>query len=178
MTIKLHDIHAAVEDYLSSSVTTLVNGIRPASGGTMNPNEEGKFDILVTNVDDPNGVPLVNARFHLTFKKDANGNDIGALFKVPDPTTKALTAVRENSSETSALLTPGTLVTSMVLFPNNGTLVVGGSFEAIDLVVRTPSGKFNYDVTVQCHAHAEADPDFLFPPNDPTKNGSITFTVS
>jgi hypothetical protein len=66
----------------------------------------------------------------------------------------------------------------MVLFPDIDTLVVGGAFEALDLVVKTPSGKFNYDITVQCHAHAEADPDFLFPPGDNTPNGSTTFSVS
>ena len=174
MTIKLRDIRTAVEDYLNTSVGVTVTEVRPSDlGGTMNPNEHGTFDLVVINTGEPNGVPLTNVRFHLTFKKDAAGNDIGAKFLAP---TTAVAIARDGTSDSSALLKPGDPFSEMVLFPPESTLDVPGGIEVQNLVVVAP-GHAGPEVTIQCHVHAEADQTFLFPPGERGKNGTTSFKV-
>lgn len=174
MPIKLRDIRTAVEDYLNTSVTTTVTTVQPSDpGGTMNPKEHGTFDVLVINTGEPDGVPLTNVRLHLTFKKDAAGNDIGASFIVP---AAAVATARDGTSDSSNLLDPGDSASEMVLFPPDSTLDVPGGIEVQNLVVVAP-GHAGPEVTIQCHVHAEADQSFLFPPGERSKNGTTSFTV-
>jgi hypothetical protein len=65
MPIELSDIPNAVADYLDKHVTTVVDNV--SSGGTIEDNEIGTFDVTVTNDPAPDGgVRLVNVRYHLT----------------------------------------------------------------------------------------------------------------
>ena len=175
MPIKLRDIRTAVEDYLNSSVTVTVTDLQPdpTSPGSINPNEHGTFEVLVVNTGEPDGVPLTNVRLHLTFKKDAAGNDIGAKFVVP---SAAVATARDGTSVNDALLGPGTSQLEMVLFPPDSALEVPGLIAVPNLVAVAP-GRANIEVTIQCHVHAEADQAFLFPPGERGKNGTSSFKV-
>ena len=82
----LHDIGDAVEDYLNDFVTTNVTPVQPDpdSPGTINPNEFGTFKIDFFNASEPNGVPLLDVRHHLTFaafrhRRGSDSPDVCAL---------------------------------------------------------------------------------------------------
>jgi len=64
MPIDLSDIPIAVGDYLDNHVTTVVSAV--SSGGTIEDGETGTFSVTVTNAGAPDGVRLVNLRWHLT----------------------------------------------------------------------------------------------------------------
>src|SRR5262245_54070768 len=109
MTIKLHDLHQAVLDYLNTTLVTTVQQVQPApnSPGSINPNEIGTFSVKIDNTgDDTNGVPLINLRHHFKFD-----TDVGAEFIVPN-----FGIARTGTSTSDGKLDPNKRVKEYVLF--------------------------------------------------------------
>jgi hypothetical protein len=168
MTIQLHDLNQAVQDYLNTVLVTTVQQVQPApnSPGSINPNEIGTFSVKVDNTgNDSNGVPLINLRHHFKFD-----TDVGAEFIVPN-----FGIARTGTSTSDDKLNPTARVKEYVLFPDTDTLDFNHHTLIDDLQVVAPN--HTGDVVITCHTHAEADPAFLFPSSDRNKGGKRTFTV-
>jgi hypothetical protein len=170
MPIDLSDIPTAVADYLDNHVTTTVSPM--SSGGTVEAGESGTYSVTVTNAAAPDGVRLVNVRYHLTIspasvaKFSANGG--------------VLTAQRATINPNDPPLATGTLVDELFVFPLAGVTkqaeldvgevatIEGLKIEALDVGT----------ATIKCHIHADVDQDSLFPTGENSPNGKRDFTVT
>jgi hypothetical protein len=150
MPIVLSDIRTAVQTYLNTNVTTTISAVVPAVPGTLNPGEEGTFNVTITNAV-VGGIRLTNVVYHLTTSNSSVLN-----LKVP----AAATAVaRSGVSSASPVLAPNAFVTEMFLFPVDNSLDVGDSDSLNGLKVKA-IGLGNADIT--CHVHADPDENYLF----------------
>src|SRR5262245_652571 len=107
MPIDLSDIPTAVADYLDNHVTTEVSDV--SSGGTIEDGEIGTFDVTVTNAGAPDGVRLVNVRYHLT----VSPGNVAKL--VAD--SSALAPQRATINPNDPVLLNGELTEVMFIFP-------------------------------------------------------------
>jgi hypothetical protein len=151
----LTDIRTAVANYGNVNVTTSISSAVPDVPNTTNPDEEFSFNVTATNAGAPDGIQLINVRYHVTV------SGAGVQLIVPAAT---LATARVGSDESSATLTPGALVTSMILFPtslDNQTLSVGESDSLNGLKGKAGSGPGIG--TLSAHLHFDPDLGALFP---------------
>jgi hypothetical protein len=168
MPIELSDIPTAVADYLNNHVTTVVDNV--SSGGTIEDDEIGTFDVTVTNAAAPDGVRLVDVRYHLTISP-ANV----AKF-VAD--SSALAPQRATNDPNGPTLANGALTDVMFIFPvagfTLGELDVGETITFTKEVKGLRSGS----ATIKCHVHADIDEDSLFPKGESSPFEQVQFTVT
>jgi hypothetical protein len=168
MPIDLSDIPTAVADYLDNHVTTVVSEV--SSGGTIEDGEIGTFDVTVTNAGAPDGVRLVNVRYHLT----VSPANVAKL--VAD--SSALAPQRATINQNDPVLLNGELTDVMFIFPlattPNAELDVGESVTFTKEVKGIRAGT----ATIKCHIHADIDEERLFPKNENSPNGQVQFSVT
>ena len=170
MPIDLADIPTAVADYLDNHVTTVVSEV--SSGDTIEDGEIGTYSVTVTNADAPDGVRLVNIRYHLTISPAT----VAKL--VAD--TSALAPQRKTINPNDPTLGFGELTDVMFIFPVAGAtsqaeLDVGESATFDSLKVK---GLRAGSATIKCHIHADIDQDSLFPRSENSPNGQHQFRVT
>jgi hypothetical protein len=170
MPIDLFDIPTAVADYLDTQVTTTVSEM--SSGGTIEADELGTFSVTVTNAAAPEGVRLVNVRYHLTISPASV-----AKFQAD---SSALLLQRATINPSDPLLTNGQLVDEIFLFPMAGVLSQAeldvGEVAVID-GLNVKALKVGA-ATIKCHIHADIDQDSLFPRSENSPNGKRQFSVT
>jgi len=151
----LTDIRTAVAGYANTNVTTTISTPVPDVPGTINPDEEFTFNITANNAGAPDGIQLINVRYHLSV------SGAGVQLIVP---AEALAVARAGSTDSFAQLTPGDLVASMFLFPaslDGQTLGVGDSDSLNGL--KGKAGSTTGSGTLSVHVHVDPDVDALFP---------------
>jgi hypothetical protein len=168
MPIDLSDIPTAVADYLDNHVTTEVSEV--SSGGTIEDGEIGTFDVTVTNAGEPDGVRLVNVRYHLTISPAT----VAKL--VAD--SSVLAPQRATIDPNGPVLRNGELTDVMFIFPvasaPNAELDVGESATLTKEVKGLVAGT----ATIKCHIHADIDEDSLFPKSENSPKGQRQFSVT
>jgi len=151
----LTDIRTAVANYANVNVTTAISTPVPDVPNTTNPEEEFSFNVTATNAGAPDGIQLINVRYHITV------SGAGVQLIVPD---LALATARVGSDASSATLAPGALVSSMILFPTSldgQTLGIGESDSLNGLKGKAGTGPGLG--TLSAHVHVDPDEDALFP---------------
>lgn len=109
---------------------------------------------------------MLNLRFHVQSEPPGR-----AQFEVP---SSSVADVRATSNLDDRVLTPGTAVSEMFVYPPVSTLGIGASIQVGGLIVR---GLTLGEVTISSHVHAEPDQGYLFPTtrgNDRTTTFTIT----
>jgi len=165
----LTDIRTAVSNYANTNVTTTISAPVPDVPGTVNPDEEFTFNITATNAGAPDGIQLINVRYHLTV------TGAGVQLIVPAET---LAIARAGSNDSFAQLTPGALVSSMFLFPvslDGQTLSVGESDSLNGL--KGKAGSAPGVGTMSMHVHVDPDVDALFPKERLNVSGTRSVNV-
>lgn len=161
MAVNLIDIRTAVQNYLNTSVSVSISALVPDVPSTINRNEEFTFSVTATNAPAPNGISLVNVRYHVRV-----ANSSVAKLIVP-----ATVTARSGASATSTLLVAGALVSQMFLFPADNSLTVGDSDTVAGL--KGKAGGAVGTTQILFDIFADPDLDFLFPKNE---NSPITVT--
>jgi hypothetical protein len=170
MPIQLIDIPTAVADYLDNHVTTTVSAV--SSGGSIEDGEIGQFSITVTNAAAPEGVRLVNVRYHVIVsppsvaKLSANGGVLAPQRPTDDPSADPL-----NSQE----LTDEYFIFPLDGFLEQAQLDPGETATFGNLEVK---GLKKGTATIKCHIHAAIDPISLFPTGENSTNGTHDFKVT
>lgn len=159
------DLRTSITSYVSTKVTTTVSAIAPDVPLTLNPNEEFSFSITATNAAAPDGVQLINIRYHLSISPASV-----ALLKVP-----ASPPARSSADPTAPTLAVGSFVSSMFLFPTDGTLNVGDSDTIAGLKGKALALG---NATISFHVHADPDLNWLFPKDVTNPNGTRALTVT
>ena len=171
MSIILSDIPNAVADYLNTQVTSTVSEVTPAVSTSLQPLEDGFFEVTVTNAAAPNGVRVTDVKHHLKIPPiTPNGNTFRAKFHVP-----ATPPARATTDPTDPPLVPGIQVAEMFLFPLDSVLEVGDVDTVSGLLIHSISVG-NFEIT--CHIHGDILVDDLIPngENNPTARRGVTIS--
>ena len=69
--IELADIPAAVADYLDTNVTTTISTVTPGHKhqDVLTPGQDGTFIVTVENAPSPDGIRLINVKYHLKISR-------------------------------------------------------------------------------------------------------------
>jgi uncharacterized repeat protein (TIGR01451 family) len=169
MTLSLSDIPAAVADYIKTSVTVTVTEVKHGISTVLQPNEKGKFDVVVTN----NGsVRLTNIIYELSISP-------GDVAKLISP-SGMLMGARESLDPSSDVIPNGQETTKMFLFPLEAL-----SFASVDPgeTVTNPELQVTTqrtlgDATIKCTIHATVDQESLFPGDQESSQAKRKLTVS
>ena len=168
VSINLFDIPAATSAYIDDQVEVKISRVT----GNLQPNEEGTFNIKVTNAPAPTGVRLTDISLHVSVEPSG----IVSL----KPPGSALLFPRATADTSDPRLSSSDRVDSMFVFfiadsgdiEPNATLDVGEVLELeLEFEADDPGS-----ATINCHIHASVDPDDLFPRSGGT-NGSKTVTI-
>jgi hypothetical protein len=165
----LTDIRTAVASYATTNVTTTISTPVPDVPGTINPSEGFTFNLVATNAGAPDGIELINVRYHLTV------SGAGVRLVVP---AAALAIARALGDATAPSLAPGALVTSMFLFPVSldGQSLGIGDGDALN-GLRGVAGSGTGVGTLSMHVHADPKVDALFPPDRTSVSGTRSVNV-
>ena len=169
MALSLSDIPAAVADYIKQNVTISVTEVKHGISTVLQPNEKGKFDVVVTN----NGsVRLTNIIYELSISP-------GDVAKLISP-SGMLMGARESLDPSSDVIPNGQETTKMFLFPLEAL-----SFASVDPgeTVTNPELQVTTqrtlgDATIKCTIHATVDQASLFPADQESTTAKRTLTVS
>ncbi len=165
MAINLSEIPAAVKLYLNVGVKTKIEGITPALGTSINPNESFSFTVRVTNADSANGgIAMAN------FK-------IRVLVETPSAAKLVVPSGGSAVNETGAALTAGALVSQFIFSPLDQKLPVGieRTFVLSGKAGNVASGGFT---KLRAKAFADVDLDQLFPKGEDTIETTVLITVT
>jgi hypothetical protein len=171
MSIELVDIPTAVADYLNSQVTTTVSPV--SSGGSIEDGDIGTFSVTVKNAAAPDGVRLVNVRYHVIVSPPS----VAKLSATTGPSS--LAPQRPKDDPNAAVLVAGDLVEDYFIFPagilTESSLDPGetAKFELLEV-----KGLKKGTATIKCHIHAEIDQASLFPTGENSPNGTHDFSVT
>jgi uncharacterized repeat protein (TIGR01451 family) len=169
MTISLSDIPAAVADYIKHNVTVAVTEVKHGISTVLQPNERGKFDVVVTN---NGGVRLTNIIYELSISPDT-------IAKLVSP-GETLMPARKGLDPSAAAIPNGDEVTKMFLFPFDilefASVDPGHSVTNPELQVTTQ--KALGDATIKCTIHATVDQASLFPADQESSVVKRMLTVS
>ncbi|WP_088286335.1 hypothetical protein [Kineosporia sp. A_224] len=168
MTVTVQDIASAVGDYIATSVVTTVSDVVVSGSGVVTPGDTASFSVEVTNAAAPQGVPLIDVRFHLSLEDNVEDQDVAKLLVPASPPSRLTT------NENDPTLVPGQRVAALVLYPADDTLDIGASLTVDGLEIDALAlGR----VLVTCHVHAAVPQSYLFPPGARNEDGSVKFTV-
>jgi hypothetical protein len=150
VAINLAEIRSAVTAYVGTKVVSNVSLPVPDVPGTINPNEEFTFNVQAKNTPSPEGIRVINITYHLAIIPAS----VAQLKAPPSPPARA------GNDLSLPILTPGSFVASMFLFPADNSLEPGDSDEIPGLKGKAVAlGLAN----IFCHVHADVDLDFIFP---------------
>jgi hypothetical protein len=157
MSIVLHDIPAAVREYIDALVTVKITEVTPTAPKTkvLTHGNEGAFTVSIFNGGIPNGVRVINVLYHVAIGDTDAGEPTVAKLVVPDVT------VGETFSDQAATkpLKPGDRKTEYyVRLPD--TDLGPGDTDELPLTVHCLNPG---DAKISCHVHADVDRDDLFP---------------
>jgi hypothetical protein len=169
MSLSLSDIPAAVTDYIKNNVTVTVTEVKHGISTVLQPNEKGKFDVVVAN----NGsVRLTNLIYELSISP-------GDVAKLISPSGIVMGA-REGLDPSSDVIPNGQETTKMFLFPldalNFASVDPGETVTNPELQVTTQ--KSLGDATIKCTIHASVDQTSLFPADQESALAKRKLTVS
>jgi hypothetical protein len=170
MPIDLIDIPAAVADYLDNHVTTTVSAV--SSGGSIEDGEIGTFSVTVTNAAAPDGVRLIDVRYHVIVsppsvaKLSANGS--------------AIVRQHATNDQNSSPLGNGDLVEEYFIIAFTGVTELRelDPGETVTIDGLEVKGIKKGNATIKCHIHADIDQDSLFPQGENSPNGTHDFKVT
>lgn len=156
----LTDIRTAAQTYADDNITASFGTFVPDVPGTWNPDEQASFTITGRNAGAPDGIAVINVRYHLRASGLTEDGE-GVRLVVPAET---VAIARAESADTSRQLTPGDLVNDMFLFPitpDGIALGIGDGDTIFGLKAQAGSkagvGELTLDV------HAELDYEAIFP---------------
>ncbi len=166
MSVELSDIAAAVVNYLDTNVVTTVSAITPTKPeqDVLTPGQDGSFSVAVTNASAPEGVKLINVRYHLKITDDSVARFVppGGLVLAAFETLTTTSPIEDGKPR-------GEMFVENVL---DNHLDVGGS-DTINLDLHCLK---QGDAKVTAHIHADVDESDLFPTSQ-NPNGEQTVSV-
>ncbi len=164
MAINLSEIPAAVKLYLNVGVKTKIEGITPALGTSINPNESFSFTVKVTNADSTNGgIAMTN------FK-------IRVLVETPSAAKLVVPSGGSAVDGSGAPLSAGALVSQFTFSPLDQKLPIGleRTFVLSGKAGTSVSGGFT---KLRAKAFADVDLDQLFPKGEDTIESTVSINV-
>ena len=169
MALTLSDIPAAVADYIQQNVTVTVTQVKHGISSVLQPNEKGKFDVVVTN---NGGVRLTDIVYELSISPDS-------VAKLISP-SGMLMGARKGLDPASDVIANGDETAKMFLFPLDAlsfsSVDAGQSVTNPELQVTT---KRSLGVaTITCTIHASVDQASLFPADQESTAATRKLTVS
>ncbi len=169
MPISLSDIPTAVADYIKDNVTVTVTEVKHGISTVLQPNEKGKFDVVVTNNGD---VRLTNLIYELSVSP-------ASVAKLVSPSSMVMDA-REGLDAVSDVIPNGKEAAQMFLFP-----IAAVEYASADpgQTVTNPELQISTqdtlgDATIKCTIHATIDPASLFPADQESPVVKRKLTVS
>lgn len=157
MSIVLHDIPAAVHDYIDKLVTIKVTEVESTTPKhtVLTSGDTGAFTVTAFNGGVPNGIRLINVLYHVSIADVTAGKGAIAKLLVPD------VAIGETfaDKETTTPLKPGDKRVEFFVRLPDATLGQGDTDELPLTVICVNPG----DATITADVHADVDPDSLFP---------------
>ena len=166
----LTDIRTAVANYATTNITTSITTLVPDVPGVINPpHEEFTFGVVATNAGAPDGIALVDVRYHLS----ASG--AGVRLIVPP---ESIALARASGDATDPTLTPGDIVSTYFLFPitPDGQSLGIGDGDAIN-GLKGRAGASTGVGTLTVHVHVNPDVDELFPQERTSLNATRPVNV-
>jgi hypothetical protein len=168
MALSLSDIPDAVADYIKQNVTVEVTQVKHGISTVLQPNEKGKFDVVVSN----NGnVRLIDVVYELSISPDS-------VAKLISPSSIVM-GVRKGLDPSSDVIPLNDETSRMFLFPisavNYASVDPGETVTNPELQVATKHTLGQ--ATIQCTIHANVDQASLFPDEASTVSKQ-TLTVS
>jgi hypothetical protein len=192
MTINLRDLRTAVRDYLDSKVTVTISAPTSTSGSNVIPSHAVfTFSITAQNAASPDGIRLVNVRYHLRTLNPAaaklvvpatNPDVNGIRYKglLHQPVLAFFDLIPNTEHDETFLFPPASPVGTTLPIDRAGDLDVGDSDTISGIKGKTGVGggvEGAVSGTITCRVIAEPDLDFLFPKNEDTATASKTFLV-
>lgn len=171
MPINLQEIRSAVVSYVDSKVTVTISALVPASGTSINPNEEFSFSLTVRNADAASGgIALKDVVWQVWVLNDA----VGKLIVPPAPMV-----ARASLSSGAAALPPGSQVREMFLFPPdaNANYLTVGDTDSINLRGKAGPSGAGGSTNIQFKVHPDVDMDWLFPKDQDSATATRALTV-
>lgn len=172
MPINLQEIRTAVQTYLDTRVTVSISAITPATGSSIQPNENFSFSITVTNASAvAGGIALKNVRYCIWLDNYTVGKII-----VP----AAPMVARTGWLTSDPVLAAGTQVNgNMYLFPpNENNYLDPGESDTISLTGRAGAAAAAGGTTnIRFKIRAEADLAYLFPKHEDSPSTSRSLVV-
>jgi hypothetical protein len=169
MPLSLSDIPAAVADYIKQNVTISVTEVKHGISTVLQPNEKGKFDVVVTNNGD---VRLTDIVYELSISPDT-------VAKLISP-SGMLMGARKGLDPSSDVIPNGDETAKMFLFPLDvlafSSVDPGESVTNPELQVSTH--RTLGEATIKCTIHATVDQASLFPADQESTTAKRTLTVS
>ena len=169
MPLSLSDIPAAVADYIKQNVTISVTEVKHGISTVLQPNEKGKFDVVVTNNGD---VRLTDMVYELSISPDT-------VAKLISP-SGMLMGARKGLDPSSDVIANGDETAKMFLFPLDvlafSSVDPGQSVTNPELQVSTH--RTLGVATIKCTIHATVDQASLFPADQESTTAKRTLTVS
>jgi len=166
MSIELSDIAAAVGTYLDTNVTTTISAVTPTKPkqDVLTPGQDGAFSVTVTNASAPEGVKLINVRYHMKISDDTVAKFVapGGLVLAAFPSLNSTTPIKD-----------GTLVGEMFVENVLDNQLDVGDSDTINLTLHCIK---QGDAKATGHIHADVDQSDLFPTSQ-SPNGEQTVSV-
>jgi hypothetical protein len=154
MAINLQEIRTAVMSYVDTKVAVSISALSPAAGSSINPNEEFGFTLTATNGSlVSGGVPLKDLVWHVWVENEA-------IAKLIVPAAPIV--ARSSPYSSAPVLTPGSQVNRMYLFPPDNSLMIGDT-DTISLRGRTGGAAAGGMTNIRFKIYAAVDMDWLFP---------------
>ncbi|BCY11989.1 hypothetical protein [Actinoplanes sp. L3-i22] len=165
MSIVLHDIPAAVREYLDDLVIVKITAVVPTDPdqNVLTTDQVGAFTVSAFNGGVPNGVRVINVLYHVAIADAAGTKGVVAKLLVPD------LAVGETFADQEATrpLKPGTRHTDYFVRLPDTDLGQGDTSELPLTLICLDDG----DAKISCHVHADVDRDALFPNSESHSTG-------
>lgn len=173
MAINLQEIRTAVVSYVDTKVTVSISTLTPATGTTINPNEEFSFILTAKNADSASGgITLKDIIWRVWVQSDTVGKLI-----VPAPPMVA----RSGLSTSSPALIAGSQVKEMYLSPPTdaaGNYLQVGDTDTISLRGKAGSAPAGGSTNIQFKIYADVNMDWLFPKDQDSATVLRTLNVT
>ncbi|WP_436530977.1 hypothetical protein [Actinoplanes sp. HUAS TT8] len=165
MSIVLHDIPAAVRDYVDSLVTVKITEVTPTDPdqNVLTTDQIGAFTVSAFNGGVPNGVRVINVLYHVAIADAAGTKGAVAKLIVPD----VLTGETFSDQEATKPLKAGTKHTDFFVRTADTDLGPGDTDEVRLTLICLDDG----DAKISCHVHADVDREALFPNSESHSTG-------
>lgn len=171
MPINLQEIRTAVQTYLDTKVTVSISAITPATGASIQPNENFSFSITVTNASAAaGGIALKNVRYRIWL----DNYTVGKIIVPAEPMV-----ARTGWLTSDPALAAGKQVDGeMYLFPpNEKNYLDPGESDTIPLTGKAGAAAAGGTTNIRFKIRADADLEYLFPKHEDSPSTSRSLVV-